>query len=85
MPHVSGGYRTTISSDEARVGPTCLLRTICKSAGDRRGLCLVGSESDGDIAPLLVGWPLLQLTLDAGDDLSELAVVERPDEDDAGV
>lgn len=49
------------------------------------GLCLVGSECGGDIVPLFVGWPLLQLTLDGGDDRGELAVVERPDEDDAGV
>lgn len=49
----------------------------------RRGA--VGSERDGDIAPLLLGWALLQLTLYACEDLSELAVVECPDEDDTGV
>jgi hypothetical protein len=42
-------------------------------------------RTHGDIAPLLGGWPLLQLTLDACDDLGELAVVECPDEGDAGV
>jgi hypothetical protein len=43
------------------------------------------SERDGDIPPLLLGGPLPQLTLDAGADLGKPAVVERPDEDDAGV
>jgi hypothetical protein len=39
------------------------------------------SERNGDFAPLLRCWPLLELAFDAGDDRGELAVVECPDED----
>jgi hypothetical protein len=35
--------------------------------------------------PLRLGWPTVELAFDAGEDLGELAVIERPDEDQAGV
>ena len=47
--------------------------------------CRVSSERDGQVAPLILGWPKAELAFDTLDDLGELAVVERPDEDQAGV
>jgi hypothetical protein len=43
------------------------------------------SEREGDVAPLLLGWTLSELTFDASGYLGELAVVERPYEHQAGV
>lgn len=44
-----------------------------------------GSERDGDVSPLLLSRALGELAFDAGEDRGELAVVERPDEHQAGV
>ncbi len=44
-----------------------------------------GLEGGADIAPLHLCGPALEPGVDAGDDLAKLAVVERPDEDEAGV
>jgi hypothetical protein len=53
--------------------------------GRRAHTSLRRSKCDGNVAPLLLGCSLAQLTLDPGADLGELAVVARPDEDDACV
>jgi hypothetical protein len=57
------------SSHEAKVG----------GSGLGRG----SSERDGQVTPLLLGWPAAELAFDTGEDLGELAVVERPDQDQA--
>ena len=43
------------------------------------------SQRDDEIAPLFLLWPVSEVSLDPGHDCHELAVVERPDQDEACV
>jgi len=43
------------------------------------------SQGDDEVAPLFLLWPAFEVALDSGDDCGELAVVERPDQDQARV
>jgi hypothetical protein len=45
----------------------------------------VQSEADDEVAPVFLLGPLIEATLDALDDLPELAVIKHPNKDDAGM
>jgi hypothetical protein len=50
----------------------------------RTACAINGSQRDHEVAPLLLG-PLAEQSLDAGDDFTELAVIECPDQDHPSV